>query len=317
MGLRRLLARLLGHRALLDANQRLTVRAVEDIQPACMAGFGDALARLAIDHRVEEDHRARGIIVPEIMVYLLEVPDVLAGLGLQGDHRGTEQVVTLAHRPVMIRTTVARDEVDEPEFRIEGGRVPYRRPTAHRVIGAGRPGVTAKLARSRHRKPSPQNGAGLRVQGGEATPHTILASSDAAINNTVVVEGSAGDGVAVLPLLDGGLPRHLTRLHVQRHDVGVELTEKEQSLAHCQTTIHPAAAEGRDLLVDIGPVFPENRAGLGIEGEDIVVARDDVHDAVLDQRRCLQGVLGTEPGAFETGHPSSFELRDIGGVNLI
>src|SRR6476620_2299548 len=32
------------------------------------------------------------------------------------------------------------------------------------------------------------------------------------------------------------------------------------------------------------PVLPQDRAGLGIEREDIVVASDDVHDAVLHQR---------------------------------
>ena len=71
----------LGHRAFLDANQGFAIRAVEDVHPACVAGFGDALTRLAVDHRVEEDHGARGIIVPDIMVHLLEVPDVLARLG--------------------------------------------------------------------------------------------------------------------------------------------------------------------------------------------------------------------------------------------
>ena len=211
----------------------------------------------------------------------------------------------------MIRSAVARHEVDESELRVQGGRVPHRRPTAHRMIGVGRPGVTAEFARSWHRIPSPQNGAGLGVQGSEATPHPKLAAADAAEDNAVVIERRAGDGVAVLPLLNGGLPHHLTRLHVQRHDVGVELTEKEQPLAHGQTAIDPAAAEGRDLLVEVGPVLPENCPGFGIEGEDIVVARDDVHDAILDQRRCLQGVLGTEPRAFEAGHPSPFELHNV------
>src|SRR6266478_3638482 len=43
-----LLPRLLGNRALLDADQRLSVGAVEDVDPAGSPGFGDALARHAV-----------------------------------------------------------------------------------------------------------------------------------------------------------------------------------------------------------------------------------------------------------------------------
>src|SRR5262249_41003838 len=86
----RLLPRLLRHRLFLDADQRLAVGAVEDIDPAGLTRLGDTLSRLAIDHRVEQDDRAHRIIVPEVMVDLLEMPDIFSGLGLERDDRGAK-----------------------------------------------------------------------------------------------------------------------------------------------------------------------------------------------------------------------------------
>src|SRR5262249_60642540 len=164
------------------------IRAVENVHPARMASFGNTLARLAIDDRVEKHHRARGIVVPDVVVHLLEVPDVLAGLGLQGHHRGAEQVIALAHRPVMIWSTVACREVDQPEFRIEGWCVPDRRPATHRMVSAGRPGITAELAGLRQGIRPPQEGAGRGIQGGEAPADPILPTRVATVYDTVVVE---------------------------------------------------------------------------------------------------------------------------------
>src|SRR5262249_15717192 len=139
---------------------------------------------------------------------------------------------------------------------------------------------------------------------------------DAAVDDAVVVEWRAGDRVTMFIVLNRGLPDHLARLHVQSHDGGVELPEKQQPLTHRQTAVDPATAEGA-LPSETGPVLPKNFPRLGIERKDIVIACNDVHDAIPDQRRCLERVFGTEPGTFETGHPGPFELLDVGGVDLL
>ena len=128
--LRGLLPRLLRHRTLLDADQRLAVGAVEDVDPAGTASLGDALARLAVDHRVEQDDRARRIVVPDVVVHLLVVPGIGAGLGVDREDRGAEQIVAFAHRSVVIRPAIADGKVDEAELRIERRGVPDRRPAA-------------------------------------------------------------------------------------------------------------------------------------------------------------------------------------------
>src|SRR2546425_4604328 len=316
LGLRRLLPRLLRHRSLLDADQRLAVRAIQDVDPARPPGFGDALARLAVDHGIEEHDRAGRVVVPDVVVDLLEVPDVLAGLRLQRDHRRAVQVVALAHRAVVIRPAVAGCEVEEAELRIERGRVPDGGAAAHRMVGAGRPGLAATLPRPGQRVPAPLDLAGPGVQRGDAPTHAELAARDAAVHEAVVVERRAGDGVAVLPLLDGRPPRHLAGLHVQRDDVRVELTEVEQPLAHGETAVDPPATHGGDLLVDAGPVLPQDLARLGVQREDVVVARDHVHDSVLDEGRGLERVLAADARALQARHPGALELLDVRGVDL-
>src|SRR6267143_1809771 len=314
--LRRLLPRLLRHRPLLDADQRCAVRAIQDVDPAGPARFGDALAGPAVDHGIEEHDRTGRVVVPDVVMDLLEVPHVLAGLRLQRDHRRAVQVVAFPHRPVVIGPAVAGREVEEAELRIERGRVPDRGAAAHRMVRAGGPGLAATLPRPGQRVPAPLDLAALGVQCGDAPTHAEFAARDAAVHETVVVERRAGDGVAVLPLLDRRLPGHLAGLHVERDDVRVELTEVEQPLAHGESTVDPPAAYGGDLLVDAGPVLPEDLARLGVQREDIVVARDHVHDPVLDEGRGLERVLAADAGALQARHPGALELLDVAGVDL-
>src|SRR4051794_32749475 len=69
--LRRLLPRLLRDRALLNADQRFAVGAVEDVYPPGATRLGYSLPRLAIDHGIKEHDRAGGIIVPNVVMHLL------------------------------------------------------------------------------------------------------------------------------------------------------------------------------------------------------------------------------------------------------
>src|SRR5262249_36937594 len=128
--------------------------------------------------------------------------------------RGAEEVIALAHRPIKVWSTVTCREVDQPEFRIDGRCIPDRRPAAHRVVSAGRPGVAAELAGPWQRIGPPQNGAGLGIQSGEAPAYPKIPTRDAAVNDAVVVKRRTGDGVAIFIVLDRDLPHHRTRLHV-------------------------------------------------------------------------------------------------------
>jgi hypothetical protein len=71
------------------------------------------------------------------------VPGIGAGLGIDREHRGAEQIIAFAHRAVVIRAAIADREVDETELRVERRGVPDRRPAARIMVGAGRPTVSA------------------------------------------------------------------------------------------------------------------------------------------------------------------------------
>src|SRR6266404_5614219 len=212
LGFSCLLPRLLRHRPLLDASQRFAVGAVENVNPAGAAGFGDSLAGLPIDYRVEKDDRAGRVVIPDVVMHLLEVPGIFSGLGLQRDDRSAEQIVSFAHRPVIIRPAIADRKVDEPELRIERRSIPDRCAAAAVMVGAGRPGVSANLPRPGQGIPPPQDLAGLCVERSQPPAHTVFTTGNAAIDDAVIVERGAGDPVAVLPYLDRGPPHLLAGL---------------------------------------------------------------------------------------------------------
>src|SRR5215813_15538102 len=159
------------------------------------------------------------------------------------------------------------------------------------MVGTRWPGLTAGLTRGRERIRPPEDLTTLGVQGSDTATDAKLATGDANIDRPIVVDRRAGNSVAILPLLDRGLPHHFTSLGIQGHDVGVELAEKHHPLAQRDAAVDPAAADGADLLIDARPVLPEELPGLGVDRKGVIIARDHVHDAVLDERRALVRVL--------------------------
>src|SRR5205085_2602452 len=68
---------------LADRDQRLARLAVEQVEPAGLAGLADPVRAVV----VEEHDGARRVVVPDVVVDLLEVPAVLAGLRVDRDDR--------------------------------------------------------------------------------------------------------------------------------------------------------------------------------------------------------------------------------------
>src|SRR5581483_7055630 len=125
---RRRLARLLRHGSLLDTDQRLAGHAVEDVGPPGLGDLNESLHRLAVDLRVEQYDRIRGVIVPDVVMNLLEVPTVLARLGLDREDRHREQIVARSHVAVQIGRGITGREIQQPETWIDCGRLPDRGP---------------------------------------------------------------------------------------------------------------------------------------------------------------------------------------------
>ncbi len=320
---RRIGARLLINRPVLDADQRLAVAAIEHVDPAGLAGLRDAFADDAVVDLIEQHHRARTVEVPDVVPHLLEMPRI-AAVEPQRHDRGAEQVVA---RPIgavadRIGTGLAGAEIDEAEIGIDGGRLPDGGAALQIGLRAGgigivrrRPGVAAELARPGHGPEAPQLLAARRIERGELAAHAAISARDAGVDHAVVVERRAHDGVAVLPSADGRLPREIAGLGVERHEGAVELAEKHLAVGDRDAAVGPAAAHRGDVLVDARAMLPDERAGLGIERVDVVVAGREIHDAVLHDRRALHRIFGADARA-EIDHPGGLEGLDVVAVDL-
>ena len=151
----RLLARLLRHRTLVDPDQRFPIGAIEDINPTGLPGLCYSFTRPSVDHGVKEHDWARCVVVPDVVMYLLEMPDIGAGLGLQRNDRGTEQIVAFPHRPVIIGSAIPGREIDQPKLRVERRRVPDRGSAGYCCAAWGRPGIAAEFVRTGYCKSPP------------------------------------------------------------------------------------------------------------------------------------------------------------------
>jgi hypothetical protein len=76
-----MIAWLLRDRLFLDADQGFAGGAVQDVDPAGSTGFSDALAGLSVDHRVKQNNRACGVIIPHVVMHFLKVPRDCPNIG--------------------------------------------------------------------------------------------------------------------------------------------------------------------------------------------------------------------------------------------
>src|SRR5262249_14259690 len=95
------------------------------VNPAGLARLCDALAHLAVVHLLEQDHGARAVEIPLVVMNLLEVPRIFA-LERQRHDRGAEQIIA---RPIGadangLRSWLAGREINEAEFRVDRRGLP-------------------------------------------------------------------------------------------------------------------------------------------------------------------------------------------------
>ncbi len=135
----------LWYRFFLNTYDRLTGNAIQYINPAGLAGFSNCLARFTLVLHVKKNHRVGGIIVPEVMMNLLEVPAVFACSCINCHNGVGEEIVSLADGTIHIWTRISGGEINEIEFRIHGRRLPdstAAKFVSHCVL---RPGIVTKV----------------------------------------------------------------------------------------------------------------------------------------------------------------------------
>src|SRR5262245_31036196 len=89
-------------RTFLDRPNRLSRHATEHIGIAFLGELNERFDRLAIDGHLYEGRSGREVIVPDIMVRDLVMPDALAGFEIDADDRVAEQIAAQAMTAVII-----------------------------------------------------------------------------------------------------------------------------------------------------------------------------------------------------------------------
>ncbi len=206
----------LRHGTFINAHQGLTCGAIQDIYPAGLAGLRNAFAWHAVLVDVEQDHRIRCIVVPDVVMHFLEVPAISAGLHIQRNDRGSKQVVAMAHIAVVIRAGIAGGEIQQTQLGIYCRCLPYGGAAVlpDRVVGT--PGVVAKFTRAGDGVKSPLQRTVSGVEGFDSAAHAHFAAGKAGNHHAVVIERRCRDGETLLPLFSLDLPAHGTVFAIER-----------------------------------------------------------------------------------------------------
>ena len=300
-------------------------RTVDDEEEAVLRRVQDDLALRTCDLEVRQDHRLRRGVVPVVTRCLLVVPDVLAGVRVQGDDRRQIEVVAAAGAAQVAapRRPVAGADVHQVQRGVEGhgvpgcpaaaefpvlaARVPGLRGLGHRLILEG-------LARvARHREPAPFLLARFGVVGRDVAAHAILRATVA--DHHVALEDArrAGDGVGAC-VVDERIRPSSARpgRRVERDQPAIEGADEDLALVERDAAVDDiAAGPVAQLARHLRVVGPQALARARIDRMDDAPRGRDIHDAVDNERRGLDAA-----GGFEVVGPFQAESLDVVGGDL-
>ena len=301
LGGHRELLRVLRHLAVLDGQQRLAGLAVEQEQVAVGAHRRHRLHRLAVDRRVVEQQRGGDVGVPDVVTHDLVVPAPLAGLHVEGEDRGGEQVVAVAQLAAEHRHRVAGREVDHAEVRVDGADEPHAAPAVLPRVAVLRPGLVAELAGPRDDVERPRHLAGRGVEGEHAPLAADVAVGEAHEHLAARDHRRGGHHLAPRPLLaaDPGRPDELAGVAAEGDDLAAARAEEDAAV------VQPHALPRGDApRLGVRLPAPDGLAGPRVEREDVGAAGQVDHTVVDHRGRARRGAAG------ERRHPRAAESVD-------
>ena len=90
------------NRTLLDTEYRFAGFTVEDEHPALLSNLCECWNRLSVLFDVDQNRRGRQVRIPQIVMNGLEMPFVLSGFRIDGDHRIAKQVVAFSVSAIIV-----------------------------------------------------------------------------------------------------------------------------------------------------------------------------------------------------------------------
>ena len=266
-----------------------------------------ALDRPSAALDVHQDRSRHLVPVPRVVPVVLVKRAQLACVGVQRDHRGRVEIVAgalIAHplRPV------AGAPVREIELGIEAARDPDGRAT--RLPRIALPGLGARLARRRYRERLPGRRARAGIQRLDETADPELTARDADHDFPLGHQGRQRHVITLLVVLHRPVPEQFAGLRVQRDDVGVERGEIDLVLVEADPAVR--RVQLKEIVGQLALVPPQELAGLGVEGEHLVLRRAHEHDAVVHDGWRLVAF-----GHARREAPDRHEVLHVAGVDLL
>src|ERR1035438_2243539 len=130
----------------MNGKQRLPCEPVEDVQIALLGGLRQGVYGFAVADEIEEHGRRWKVAVPDVVMHALEVPDALAGGGIEREQGVGVEVVAGAVATVVVEDRGAGRRVDDAVLGIESHAGPVV-GRAGSLPGVWRPGFVAHFAR--------------------------------------------------------------------------------------------------------------------------------------------------------------------------
>jgi hypothetical protein len=93
----------LRHRAFLNREERLACLPVEDKDVALLGANDQSRYGVAITRQRDQRRLHRHVVVPDVMVHRLKVPDRLTGCGPQGDDAVRVEILTDSLTAIVVR----------------------------------------------------------------------------------------------------------------------------------------------------------------------------------------------------------------------
>ena len=205
---------------------------------AALVHVNQNLAHLSLNLPVHQQDFIGGIVVPNVVRNLLEVPAQLAGVGIQRDHAGGVEIHVLGlvgsrGYPigiVEIRCGVAGSPVDQVEFGIERAGEPGRSAPVAPTVSL--PGFIALFTRSGHDVPAPGDTTSLRVERGEIAAMRLIAT--VATHDDLVLDNERrGEVIAatLLGIVDADFPHLFAGFLIERDHEVIPGTEDDFAVA--------------------------------------------------------------------------------------
>ena len=151
------------HRLLLDVEKGLAGHAVEQEDVAGLRHLRDGVNRLAVVGDRDQVRIDRQVVVPQVMMERLEVPDALFRPGVERDGAVGEEIVALPVASVEVEGGRAQSREDQSAFRVDAEPTPGVR-RASDFTGIVVPRLVSEFSPTGHGPKSPNLRAGADVK---------------------------------------------------------------------------------------------------------------------------------------------------------